>query len=169
MWVRSSFFVYEFDRWKIFLCRIVLPMVISGMMQTLNKFEQHLGLHGQSVLGLTRTVVDQHPAGELVSATMLFNDYHGTHHRYAKIPYYRLPHATPYTLSERQRTMPRLSERRERHDRHAPLPRRSQSRSAMAHKSRPGQPRHSARLHRRIRRLIGAGPSFQAGPSQRVR
>ena len=74
-------------------------MAISGMMQTLNKFEQHLGLHGQTVLGLTRTVVDQHPAGEVVSAAMLYNDYHGTHHRYAKIPYYQLPHATPYTLS----------------------------------------------------------------------
>jgi fatty acid desaturase len=30
---------------------------------------------------------------------MLYNDYHGTHHRYAKIPYYYLPNATPYTLA----------------------------------------------------------------------
>jgi hypothetical protein len=74
-------------------------MAISGVLQTLNKFEQHLGLHGETVLGLTRTVVDEHPVTELVSAAMLFNDYHGTHHRYAKIPYYRLPHATPYTLA----------------------------------------------------------------------
>jgi fatty acid desaturase len=106
MWGGILFFVYEFDRWKIFLCATCVPMVFSGMMQTLNKFEQHLGLHGQSVLGLTRTVVDQRPAGELVSATILYNDYHGTHHRYAKIPYYRLPHATPYTLSNASEQCP---------------------------------------------------------------
>jgi hypothetical protein len=74
-------------------------MAISGAMQTLNKFEQHLGLHGQTVLGLTRTVVDRHKFAEMISAAMLYNDYHGTHHRYAKIPYYHLPQATPYALS----------------------------------------------------------------------
>ena len=84
------------------------------MMQTLNKFEQHLGLHGQTVLGLTRTVVDEHPAAELVSAAMLYNDYHGTHHRYAKIPYYQLPHATPYALSGGPRALPGLPQHRER-------------------------------------------------------
>src|SRR5262249_10365005 len=60
----------------------------------------------QSVLGLTRTVIDQRPAGELVSATILYNDYHGTHHRYAKIPYYQLPNATPYTLSNASEECP---------------------------------------------------------------
>jgi fatty acid desaturase len=106
MWAPILFFVYEFDRWKIFLCATCVPMAISGMMQTLNKFEQHLGLHGQSVLCLTGTVVDEHWVTELVSAAMLFNDYHGTHHRYAKIPYYRLPHATPYSLSNASEQCP---------------------------------------------------------------
>jgi fatty acid desaturase len=99
VWITILAVVYDFDLWKLFLVASVVPMAISGMLQTLNKFEQHLGLHGETILGLTRTVVDEHPVTELVSAAMLFNDYHGTHHRYAKIPYYRLPHATPYTLS----------------------------------------------------------------------
>jgi fatty acid desaturase len=103
MWTTILVFVCEFHRWTIFLCASIVPMAISGMLQTLNKFEQHLGLHGQSVLGLTRTVVDEHPA---VSAAMLYNDYHGTHHRYAKIPYYRLPHATPYTLANASERCP---------------------------------------------------------------
>jgi hypothetical protein len=58
-----------------------------------------LGLYGETVLGMTRTVVDEHQASELVSSAMFYNDYHGTHHRYAKIPYYNLPAATPYTLA----------------------------------------------------------------------
>lgn len=85
--------------WWLLLVTGIAPMAISALMQTVNKFIQHLGLHGRTVLGLTRTVVDEHPAGEVVSSTMFFNDYHGTHHRYAKIPYYNLPAATPYTLA----------------------------------------------------------------------
>jgi fatty acid desaturase len=99
VWTVILVVAYDFDLWQAFLVASVVPMAFSGMLQTLNKFEQHLGLHGETVLGLTRTVVDEHPVTELVSAAMLFNDYHGTHHRYAKIPYYKLPHATPFTLS----------------------------------------------------------------------
>jgi fatty acid desaturase len=95
-WLVVMAVVIDFHLWTKFLILVVTPMAISGAMQTLNKFEQHLGLHGDTVLGLTRTVVDDSPVGGIVSAAMLYNDYHGTHHRYAKIPYYHLPQATPY-------------------------------------------------------------------------
>jgi fatty acid desaturase len=98
-WIVVMAVVIDFHLWTKFLILVVTPMAISGAMQTLNKFEQHLGLHGDTVLGLTRTVVDNHKVGEMFSAAMLYNDYHGTHHRYAKIPYYHLPQATPYALS----------------------------------------------------------------------
>jgi fatty acid desaturase len=97
----SAVFVvaYAFNLWRPLLVGSIIPLAISGMLQTLNKFEQHLGLHGHTVLGLTRTVVDESHYSELVSAAMLYNDYHGTHHRYAKIPYYHLPSATPFALA----------------------------------------------------------------------
>jgi fatty acid desaturase len=98
-WIVTSLIASYFGLWKLLVVSLIVPMFIAGMMQTLNKFEQHLGLHGQTVLGLTRTVVDKHKLSEMVSAAMLYNDYHGTHHRYAKIPYYHLPYATPYTLA----------------------------------------------------------------------
>ncbi len=98
-WTIVMAVVIDFHLWNKFLILVVIPMAISGMMQTLNKYEQHLGLHGQTVLGLTRTVVDRHKCAEMISAAMLYNDYHGTHHRYAKIPYYHLPQATPYALA----------------------------------------------------------------------
>jgi hypothetical protein len=90
---------YTFNLWRPLLVGTLVPLAISGMLQTLNKFEQHLGLHGQTVLGLTRTVVDRNRCTEVISAAMLYNDYHGTHHRYAKIPYYHLPSATPFALA----------------------------------------------------------------------
>jgi fatty acid desaturase len=98
-WTATIFTAYWFNLWRPLMVVVFVPMAISGMMQTLNKFEQHLGLHGHTVLGLTRTVVDGHRYSEIISAAMLYNDYHGTHHRYAKIPYYHLPNATPYTLA----------------------------------------------------------------------
>lgn len=105
-WTVTIAVVDYFDLWVLLLVSLIVPMLIAGMMQTLNKFEQHLGLHGQTVLGLTRTVVDKHKFGEMVSAAMLYNDYHGTHHRYAKIPYYHLPHATPYALASAREFCP---------------------------------------------------------------
>lgn len=98
-WSVTLAVAYFFNLWQPLVVGTVVPVVISGMLQTLNKFEQHLGLHGQSVLGLTRTVVDRSRSTALVSAAMLYNDYHGTHHRYARIPYYHLPEATPFALA----------------------------------------------------------------------
>jgi fatty acid desaturase len=98
-WSGLLFSAYWFNLWRPLVIASFVPFAISGIMQTLNKYEQHLGLHGHTVLGLTRTVVDRSRYSEVVSAAMLYNDYHGTHHRYAKIPYYHLPNATPYALS----------------------------------------------------------------------
>jgi fatty acid desaturase len=95
-----------FNMWRPLVIAIIVPQAISGIMQTLNKYEQHLGLHGHTILGLTRTVVDRSRYSEIVSAAMLYNDYHGTHHRYAKIPYYHLPNATPYALSGARESSP---------------------------------------------------------------
>src|SRR2546423_3572218 len=105
-WASMLTVAYYLNTWKLLCVTLIIPMCFAGMMQTLNKFEQHLGLHGHTVLGLTRTVVDRNRFAELVSAAMLYNDYHGTHHRYAKIPYYHLPDATPYALAGARESCP---------------------------------------------------------------
>jgi fatty acid desaturase len=98
-WAVVLMTAYTFNLWRPLIVGSLVPLAISGVLQTLNKFEQHLGLHGYTVLGLTRTVVDRSKYSEAISAAMLYNDYHGTHHRYAKIPYYHLPSATPFALA----------------------------------------------------------------------
>ena len=105
-WAVALAVVIQYPLWKQFLVLIVIPMAISATMQTINKYEQHLGLHGETVLGLTRTVIDRHRFAEMVSAALLYTDYHGTHHRYAKIPYYHLPQATPYTVANAREKCP---------------------------------------------------------------
>ena len=50
-WSVTLAVAYAFNMWRPLVVGTLVPLVISGMLQTLNKFEQHLGLHGQSVLG----------------------------------------------------------------------------------------------------------------------
>lgn len=105
-WAVNLAMIHAFNFWQLFLAVVVVPLTIAGMLQTLNKFMQHLGLHGRTVLGMTRTVVDADWSSRMISKSLLYNDYHGTHHRYAKIPYYNLPAATPYTLSMAEEPCP---------------------------------------------------------------
>lgn len=108
-WGLNIAVIHRFGFWELFLVVAVVPMILNGMLNTLNKFTQHLGLHGRTVLGLTRTVVGRHWSMKMISKSLMYNDYHGTHHRYAKMPYYHLPPATPYTISTSREPCPVFS------------------------------------------------------------
>lgn len=86
--------------WTMFLVGYVGPAAVAGNLQSLRKFTEHVGLFGNTILTVTRTVVDKSSVGSLLSESMLHIDYHGVHHRYAKIPYYNLPTATDYCFAE---------------------------------------------------------------------
>lgn len=98
--------VAYFGWWEQYTVAYLVPAVIAGNLQSLRKFTEHLGLLGDSILTLTRTVVDPSQPGKLLSDTMMHIDYHGTHHRYARLPYYNLPPATPYVYDGSNRTVP---------------------------------------------------------------
>lgn len=92
--------------WKPFLIGYFVQALIAGNLQSLRKFTEHLGLLGDSILTNTRTVVDPSPVGHSLSLSMLHIDYHGTHHRFAKVPYYNLPEATPHVYDGREAAVP---------------------------------------------------------------
>ena len=75
------------------------PKLVAGAAQTLNKYVQHMGLFGDSDLSSTRTVADTRRFGQALSSSMLHIVHHGTHHRYAQIPFYKLPAATAYVYN----------------------------------------------------------------------
>ena len=83
-----------------------MQALIAGNLQSIRKFTEHVGLLGDTILTNTRTVVDKSLVGEAMSQSMLRIDYHGTHHRYAKVPYYHLPEATPYVYDGRDAHVP---------------------------------------------------------------
>jgi fatty acid desaturase len=57
---------------------------------------------GDDVPTLTRTVVASGWLGHLLSESMLHIDVHGIHHRYAKIPHFRLPEAVRHVYDSRE-------------------------------------------------------------------
>ncbi|MEZ6073520.1 MAG: fatty acid desaturase [Pirellulales bacterium] len=80
--------------WGTFLAVFVPPVYLAGVLQTLRKFTEHLGLLGNTPETAARTIVDRSLVGRFLSATMLNVTYHTAHHRDASLPYFELPRAT---------------------------------------------------------------------------
>jgi fatty acid desaturase len=98
VWAVTLTIVARNGWWTYFVVGYLVPAMLAGNLQSLRKFTEHLGLVGGSIVSTTRTVIDRHPLGSAMSRLLLHIDYHGTHHRYARLPYYNLPAATPYVL-----------------------------------------------------------------------
>jgi len=92
-----------FGLWEGFVIGYLVPAMIAGNLQSLRKFTEHLGMLGDDVPTLTRTVVASDWLGRALSHSMLHIDLHGIHHRYAKIPHYRLNQAVPHVYDSRER------------------------------------------------------------------
>lgn len=90
-------------QWEAWLISYLVPAMIAGNLQSLRKFTEHMGMLGDDVPSLTRTVVAPDLVGRFLSGSMLHIDIHGIHHRYAKIPHYRLEEAVPHVYDAHER------------------------------------------------------------------
>jgi fatty acid desaturase len=106
VWTIVAVVLTRYGWWKPFFIGYFVQALIAGNLQSIRKFTEHVGLLGDTILTTTRTVVDHTHYGEAMSRSMLRIDYHGTHHRYAKVPYYHLPAATPYVYDGRVECVP---------------------------------------------------------------
>ncbi|MFG0305689.1 MAG: fatty acid desaturase family protein [Phycisphaerales bacterium JB040] len=79
---------------ELFVVGWLVPAWIAGTAQTVRKFTEHLGMHGDTILTMTRTVAYTKPLGQAASRTQRHVDHHATHHQRARIPFYNLPEAT---------------------------------------------------------------------------
>ncbi|MBL8763075.1 MAG: fatty acid desaturase [Phycisphaerae bacterium] len=100
VWAAAIGLVAARGWWTIFAAAHLVPAWLTGIMQTIRKFTEHLGMHGDSILTMTRTVVYTGPVGRAASRSQLHVEHHGTHHRWARIPYHRLPEATRVVYGE---------------------------------------------------------------------
>jgi len=106
VWLAMLGTVGHYGWWEAFGVGYLVPACLAGNLQSLRKFTEHMGLTGDSILTVTRTVADPRWFGNLLSESMLHIDYHGTHHRYARLPYYNLPIATPYIYNGDRPALP---------------------------------------------------------------
>ena len=99
-WTSALTIVISNGWWTGFVVGFVVPAWAAGTVQTLRKFTEHLGMHGASILAMTRTVAYRGRVGRAASRSQLHVDHHGTHHRYARIPFTDLPEATEIVYGE---------------------------------------------------------------------
>jgi fatty acid desaturase len=84
--------VTAYLHWWVYLFFLyVCPAYLAGMMQSLRKFVEHMGLMGRKVLDCTRTVVPRTRLGRFLVWTMFHEPYHGVHHKLPRLPHTALP------------------------------------------------------------------------------
>jgi len=94
-WAAVLWAVVALGWWRGFVVVFAVPAWGAGVFQTVRKFTEHLGMHGETIASMTRTVAYRGAVGRLASASQFHVDHHGTHLRHARIPYYDLPRVTP--------------------------------------------------------------------------
>jgi fatty acid desaturase len=102
-WSTTLVVVELTQTWSWFLVGHFIPAWLAGTLQTIRKFTEHLGKSGETIFDMTRTVLYVGPIGRAASQSQMNVDHHATHHRWARIPYDKLPEATSIVFSEQDR------------------------------------------------------------------
>lgn len=77
-----------------FVVAWLIPAWMTGVLQTLRKFTEHLGLGGDSIMSRCRTIAYRGRFARWLSESQLHVEHHGTHHRYPSVAWDRLPTET---------------------------------------------------------------------------
>lgn len=91
LWGTIIGFVATTHTWGHFLWMLAIPSFIAGNLQSIRKHIEHVGLHGNTPLTATRSIVCDNWLGKLVSLTLLHEPFHGIHHRHSGLPHPVLP------------------------------------------------------------------------------
>jgi fatty acid desaturase len=86
--------VASYGWWREFTLAYLIPAWVTGMLQTLRKFVDHLGLPAGEALAGCRTVVSRSLRGRFVDWTSFDISVHGLHHRFPQMPHRNLARAT---------------------------------------------------------------------------
>jgi fatty acid desaturase len=84
--------------WYWFVFMYLVPALIAGLMQSLRKYVEHMGLTSASALGSTRSVVSPGIMGRLLSFSLFNEPYHGVHHQDVRIPCLVYPRFTDLVM-----------------------------------------------------------------------
>lgn len=73
------------NAWRPLLLIYVLPVVLTGQIQAIRKYVEHMGLMGPPPLGVTRSIVPSGRIGRLLAWSLFNVGFHGIHHRFPRM------------------------------------------------------------------------------------
>jgi fatty acid desaturase len=106
VWAAILTAVGRWEPWNFYLIMYLVPAVLAGNMQSWRKYIEHMGMTGSTVLGVTRSVLPPGWAGRLVAFSLFNEPYHGTHHKYARLPQGSLPQLPSALVPETPEELP---------------------------------------------------------------
>ncbi|HEY2712950.1 MAG TPA: fatty acid desaturase [Chthoniobacterales bacterium] len=77
--------------WKYFLLVYLAPALLAANLQSWRKYIEHVGMTGDTVNGVTRSIVARSLLGRLFAFSLLHEPFHGVHHQRAGLPHSVLP------------------------------------------------------------------------------
>lgn len=87
--------------WLLFAKIYLIPAFLTGIVQTIRKLTEHLGLPNGDPMRGARTVITKDPIGKAFSYTSFHIATHGMHHKYPQMPHRHLVKAFEVDTTER--------------------------------------------------------------------
>jgi fatty acid desaturase len=84
--------VHGLHLWGYFLVGYALPAWLAGVMQTMRRYVEHLGLVSIHPKMMTRSIIDSSLLGRVLSFSLLYEPFHGVHHRHQFLRHSALPY-----------------------------------------------------------------------------
>lgn len=88
--------------WAFFAKVYLIPAFLTGIVQTVRKLTEHLGLPNGDPMRGARTVITKDPIGKAFSFTSFHIATHGVHHKYPQMPHGHLVKAFDLEMAEQQ-------------------------------------------------------------------
>ncbi|MFQ5501137.1 MAG: fatty acid desaturase family protein [Phycisphaerae bacterium] len=82
-----------YNAWWMFVKVYLIPAYVAGVVQTIRKLTEHLGLPEGDAMAGARTVLTDGPIGRAFSYTSFHIASHGLHHQYPQMPHENLEKA----------------------------------------------------------------------------
>jgi fatty acid desaturase len=90
-WTFILWAITTFGVWRYFIWIYLAPAVLAANLQSWRKYIEHVGMTGDTVNGVTRSIVAKSWMGRLLAFTLLHEPFHGVHHQRAGLPHAVLP------------------------------------------------------------------------------
>lgn len=94
--------VAYFNVWGAFVMAYLVPGFITGIVQTMRKLIEHLGLPADSAVAGSRTIISKGPMARFVDWTSFHIAQHGLHHLFPQMPHENLKAAAEALPAERR-------------------------------------------------------------------